>query len=599
MDELRIPQRHEIPEEYTWDLSDLFASDEAWQAAYEKAGRYVALTASYRGRLSESAETLLEYLRMNDEAALELEALAGYAMRHADEDTSNPHYLNMRGLFMQLYVQIAGANSYATPELLAIPDEVLEGFYTACPDLELYRRSIDRERARRAHILSDAEEKILAAASEVCGAPDDIGSILRDADLRFPNVTDSEGKEYPLTQGSFVTLLDSPDRVLRENAFKALYGVFASFKNTIAAILNAEVKQLIFRANMRKYPSTLDAALSATEVPTAVYHNLIDTVHKHLGSMYKYIRLRKKLLGLDELHMYDIYTSIVPDADTKISFEEAKETVLKGLKPLGEKYLSIVKEGFDNRWIDVYENVGKRGGAYSAGARPHPYVLLNHKDNMDHQFTLAHEMGHALHSYLSNSTQPVVYSDYVIFVAEVASTCNEVLLMRHLLDNTTDKTQRAALINYFLEQFRGTIYRQTMFAEFELLMHKHAEEGQTLTADWLCKTYHDLNKLYYGEDIVVDDEIAYEWERIPHFFYNFYVFQYATGFSAAVAIANKILTEGQSAVDNYLRFLSSGCSQDPISLLKIAGVDMAAPQPIEDALSLFDSLIDELDELLK
>ena len=599
MNENKIPKRSEIPEEFTWDLTDLFPTDEAWHAAYAEAEAIPAKLAAYRGKLATSPADLLTFMELNDALSLDIGRLAGYAMRRADEDTGNPVYLAMRGKFMKLYVEIAGAAAFATPEILSIPDDRMEAFYQEAPGLELYRRSLEKDRRRRAHILSDAEERILAAASDVCDAADNIGSTLRNADLRFPSVTDDNGVEYPLTQGSFVSILESSDRALREKTFKTFYGVFEGYKTTIACIMDAQIKQLIFRAKMRNYPDTLTAALDRTEVPTEVYTNLIDTVHANLGMMHKYVRLRKKLLGVDELHMYDLYTSIVPEADRTITYEQAKEAVLEGLKPLGEEYLSIVREGFENRWIDVYENEGKRGGAYSAGARPHPYVLLNHKDNLDHQFTLAHEMGHALHSYLSNRTQPVAYSDYVIFVAEVASTCNEVLLMRHLLDKTTDKQERAALINYFLEQFRGTVYRQTMFAEFELLMNRRAEAGETLTADLLCKMYHDLNRQYYGEDIVVDEEIALEWERIPHFFYNFYVFQYATGFSAAVAIANKILTEGQSAVDNYLRFLSSGSSQDPISLLKIAGVDMASPKPIEDALRLFDSLIDELEELMK
>ncbi len=599
MDEMRIPKRSEVPLEYTWDLTHIFPSDEAWMAAYEAASQYVEKAASYRGKLSTSSKDLLAFLRMEDQLSLDLGDLAEYAMRKADEDTSNAFYLDMRGKFMKVYMEIMAASAYATPEILSIPDDVMESFYRETPDLELYRRALDKDRARRNHVLSDAEERIMAAVGEVCDAPDNIGSTLRDADLRFPSVTDADGVEYPLTQGSFVSILQSSDRDLRAKTFKTFYGVFDGFKNTIAAILDGQVKQLIFRSRMRKYPDTLTAALDHTEVPASVYHNLIDTVHAHMDTMYKYMRLRKKLLGVDELHMYDIYPPIVPDGESKISFEEAKENVLRGLAPLGEDYLAIVKEGFDNRWIDVYENEGKRGGAYSAGARPHPYVLLNHKDNLDHQFTLAHEMGHALHSYLSKNAQPVVYSDYVIFVAEVASTCNEVLLMRHLLANTTDKKERAALINYFLEQFRGTVYRQTMFAEFELMMNRRAEAGETLTADLLCSMYYDLNKLYYGPDMVVDPEIALEWERIPHFFYNFYVFQYATGFSAAVAIANRILEEGESAVRDYKKFLSSGSITDPISLLKIAGVDMTTPKPIEDALQLFDSLIDEMDELMK
>lgn len=349
---------------------------------------------------------------------------------------------------------------------------------------------------------------------------------------------------------------------------------------------------------MRKYSSNLEAALSGNEVPTSVYHNLIDAVHTNFGYMHKYMRLRKKLLGVDELHMYDIYTSLVPDANVKVSYEDAKKEILEAMQVLGDDYVAMLREGFENRWIDVYENEGKRSGAYSAGARPHPYVLLNQKDTLDSEFTIVHEMGHSLHSYLSMKNQPVAYSDYVIFVAEVASTCNEALLMQYLLGKTTDKRQRAYLINYFLEQFRTTLYRQTMFAEFELLTNEMAERGESLTAEALCALYHKLNADYYGDDVVIDREIDFEWERIPHFYYDFYVFQYATGFSAAIALSRRILREGEPAVKDYLKFLSSGCSTDPISLLKIAGVDMNSPEPVNDALELFGELIDELDELL-
>ena len=392
--------------------------------------------------------------------------------------------------------------------------------------------------------------------------------------------------------------MESPDRVLRQSAFKTYYKQLGSYRNTVAATLDAQFKQLCFFANARKYESTIAASLDHTEVPVPVYLNLIEAVHANLDKMYKYVALRKKLLGVEELHMYDVYTPIVADAAEKISFEQAKATVLEALAVMGEDYTDLLKEGFANRWIDVYENVGKRGGAYSSGnSRPHPYVLLNHKDTLDSMFTLVHEMGHALHSYHSTKYQPVSTSDYVIFVAEVASTCNEVLLMRHLLGKTTDKKQRAYLINHFLDQFKGTVYRQTMFAEFELAMGRMAEQGEALTAEALCEKYLALNKLYFGPDMVSDEEISWEWARIPHFFYNYYVFQYATGFSAAVAIANRILAEGESAVADYKRFLSGGCSTDPISLLKIAGVDMGSPEPVNSALALFGELIDELEQL--
>ena len=447
--------------------------------------------------------------------------------------------------------------------------------------------------------LTQEYEKLLASAGEMANASENVASVFRNADMVYPDVVDEAGNAHQLTDATFVPMLMSPDRELRRRAFETYYKALGQYKNTVAATLDGQFKQLCFFANARHYDSTLQASLDATEVPVPVYLNLIEAVHGNLDKMYRYVALRKKVMGVDELHMYDVYTPIVADADKEITYEQAKETVLEALHVLGDDYVALLKEGFNNRWIDVYENVGKRGGAYSSGiSRPHPYVLLNHKNNLDCQFTLAHEMGHALHSYHSCKYQPISTSDYVIFVAEVASTCNEVLLMRHLLSKTTDKKQRAYLINHFLDQFKGTVYRQTMFAEFELAMGKMAENGEALTADALCKKYHELNKLYFGPDMVSDDQIALEWARIPHFFYNYYVFQYATGFSAAVAIANRILKEGAPAVADYKKFLSGGCSTDPISLLKIAGVDMSSPEPVNSALALFGELVDELAELL-
>lgn len=597
---MEILKRADVPQEFTWDLTPVFANDDAWFAEYEALKALPERIAEYRGTLGKSAKDLLAFLKFEDEVTLRLSSLLGYASCKGDEDTSNNFYQDMRGKATGTWVNISGALSFATPEIMAIDEKVLDGFYKDEPELETYRRSIYQIRRRAAHILSDEGEKLLAAAGEMADAPDRIRSTFSDADLTFEDVVDGQGNVHHLTDGTLVPLLESTDVKLRENTFKTFYKRMGEFKNTVAATLDAQFKQLRFFAGARKYPSTLEASLDVTEVPVSVYTNLIEAVHANLDKMYKYVALRKKLLGADELHMYDVYTPIVPDAAVEIDFEQAKKTVLEALSVLGEDYTDMLKEGFANRWIDVYENVGKRSGAYSSGfGRPHPYVLLNHKNNLDSQFTLAHEMGHALHSYLTMKNQPVNTADYVIFVAEVASTCNEVLLMKYLLKNTTDKNAKAYLINHFLDQFKGTIYRQTMFAEFELEMGKMSENGETLTADALCKKYYELNKLYFGPDMVSDEEIALEWSRIPHFFYNYYVFQYATGFSAAVAIANRILEKGAPAVADYKRFLSSGSSTDPISLLKIAGVDMSSPEPINEALKLFGSLIDELDALLK
>ena len=498
---------------------------------------------------------------------------------------------------MSAMVELSAACSFDTPELMAVSEETLNRFYAECPELERYRRYLTDLRRRKPHTLSAAEEKLLAAAGEMAQTPDTVYGALADADLTFRDAVDAQGSAHPLTQGTFVQLEESPDRTMRKSAYENLYDGFTAFKNTAAAILNGQNKQLKFYADARKYNSALEASLDATNVPVSVYDNLIEAVHAKLPSMHRYVRLRKKLLGVDELHFYDIYTPLLHGVDKHIPYEQAKQTVYDALAPLGEDYRAILKEGLNNRWIDVYQNQGKRSGAYSAGAKVHPYVLLNYTGTLDSQFTLAHEMGHALHSYLSNKHQNPIDADYVIFVAEVASTCNEALLMEHLLKNTTDKKERAYLINHFLDQFKGTIYRQTMFAEFERNIGAMTAEGQTLTADVLCQEYRRLNEEYYGPDMVVDDRIAMEWARIPHFYYNYYVFQYATGYAAAIALSRRILNEGEPAVRDYLNFLSGGCSRSPIDLLKGAGVDMTGPEPVTQALELFDQLLDEMEAL--
>ncbi len=594
----KILKRSDVPVENTWNLADMYENDEAWLKEYEALKEMPAKISEFNGKLGESAKNLLAFMRLDDEISERLGMFYGYANCKGDEDTANGYYQDFRGKAMGTYVAISGAASFSTPEIMNIPEETLEQFYKEEPELETYRRPIYSIRRRAEHVLSPECERILASAGEMADGPDNIGGILRNADLKFPSVTDKEGNVIPLTNGSLVPLLESEDVDFRKQVFETYYNRLGEFKNTIAATLDAQFKQLRFFAGARKYGSTIEASLDRTEVPVEVYNNLISAVHDNMDKMYRYVALRKKLLGVDELHMYDVYTPIVADAASEISYDEAKETILEALSVLGEDYVELLKEGFNNRWIDVYENEGKRGGAYSSGnSRPHPYVLLNHKDNLDSMFTLAHEMGHALHSYYSTKNQPTCTSDYVIFVAEVASTCNEILLMRHLLGKTTDKKERAYLINHFLDQFKGTVYRQTMFAEFELAMGKMSESGQTLTADTLSEKYHELNKLYFGPDMVSDDGIALEWARIPHFFYNYYVFQYATGFSAAVAIASRILSEGKVAVDDYKKFLSGGGSTDPISLLKIAGVDMSSPEPVNAALKLFGELIEEMETL--
>ena len=599
MEENKIRQRSEIPAEDKWAIEDLYATDELWEQELATISEDQQVLAGFAGKLADSADTLYAYLERMEQVNAKAELLGNYCMRKSDEDTRNSTYQAMSGKFMSVVVALGAACSFETPEIMAISDEMLDAFYAAQPKLERYRRYLTNMRRRKEHILSPAEERLLAAAGEMAQAPDTIYGAFADADLTFPDAVDAEGKKHPLTQGTFVACQESPDRVLRQSAYENLYHTFGSFKNTAASVLNAQGKQLKFFANARKYPSTLDAALDQTNVPTSVYLNLIEAVHQNLDIIHRYVRLRKKLLGVEELHFYDVYTPLVADVDKKIPFADAKQTVYDALAPLGEDYRAILKEGFDNRWIDVYENVGKRGGAYSAGAAVHPYVLLNYSGTLDSQFTLAHEMGHALHSYLSNKTQNPIDADYVIFVAEVASTCNEALLMEYLLGKTTDKKERAYLINHFLEQFKGTLYRQTMFAEFELNIGRMIGEGKTLTAEVLSAEYKRLNEMYFGPDMVVDDEIAMEWARIPHFYYNYYVFQYATGYSAAIALSRRILSEGEPAVKDYLGFLSGGCSKSPIDLLKGAGVDMTSPAPVNQALQLFGELLDEMEELTK
>ncbi|MBO4277159.1 MAG: oligoendopeptidase F [Clostridia bacterium] len=593
-----IPARSEVPQEYTWDLTHIYVSDEKWFAEYEELKNLPRTFAEFNGKLGESVSALLGYFKALDSAVIRLDRLIGYAERKSDEDTGNNFYQDMRGKARSIAVETESACAFADPEIMAIPDETLDKWLEECPGLRTYKRSLHRIRRRRAHLLSPECEELLASAGEVAVAPMQVNSVLHNADMTYPDVCDSSGETHQLTDELLVSLLESPDRALRENTFKSYYKQLGAFRNTFAALIDSQFKMLRFYSGARKYENVLESSLDENEVPPAVYHNLISAVRANLDKMYRYVALRKKALGVEELHMYDVYTPMIGGVAKEIPFGKAKETVLEALGVLGEDYVSILREGFENRWIDVYPNIGKRGGAYSDMGDPHPYVLLNQTDNFDSMLTIAHEMGHSIHSYLSCKNQPVSDARYVIFVAEVASTCNEILLLRHLLSKTQDRRERAYIINNFLDKFKGTVYRQTMFAEFELELGRMSESGETLTADKICAKYHELNKLYFGPDMVSDDEIALEWARIPHFYYNYYVFQYATGFSAAVAIANRILKEGAPAVADYKRFLSGGCSTDPISLLKIAGVDMSTPEPVNSALALFGELINEMESLV-
>lgn len=587
--------RDEISEQYRWDLTSIFENDEAFLSALEKAKNYPEQCLSFQGRISQSPETLLEYLRFDDEMNIELSKLVNYANRKADEDTRSSLYQDYSSQVMSLYVSISGACSWFASELLSINEETMNQFYQQCPDLELYRRALDVIFRRRDHVLTPAEEKLLASAGDMASQPENVFSLLNDADLSFEDALDSKGEAHPVTHGSYIPLMMSSDRTLRENAYQSLYSTYKQFRNTFAATLGAQNKQLKFYSDARKYPSMLASALDGNEVPTEVYTNLIEAVHHNLPALHNYVKLRKELLGVDELRFSDLYVPIVDDIDLTFTYEQACEIILEALKPMGEEYLALVRKGLSERWVDVYETPGKRSGAYSAGGfGMHPVILMNFQGKLDDVFTLIHEMGHSIHTYLSCENQPSCYSDYVIFVAEVASTCNEALLTHYFLEHAKNERERAYFLNHFLEQFRATLYRQTMFAEFELKVSELAAQGVGITADALCEIYRKLNEDYFGSDIVVDDNIALEWARIPHFYYCFYVYQYATGFAAAIALSQRILNGGIPERDDYLNFLKGGSSKPPIDLLRGAGVDMMSTLPIENALAQFDTMIDEM-----
>ena len=594
-----LPKRSEVKVEDTWNLKDMYESDAAWEAELLEIKKLAEEAVKMEGHVAESAQNLLKILELDATIDEKLSLAYNYAERQYDEDTSNTAHQAMAAKIMSMAADISSQLAFIVPEILAVDEAVLEGFYKEQPKLELYRKEVAEIQRVKEHKLSTEMEKLVAMTAEMSRVSYDTFNIMDNADMLFPEVENEDGETVRITHGRFIALLESANREVRENTFKKYYSTYKQFLNTYASLYNGQVKQQIFYAKARKYESTLVASVDANNVSPVVYHNLVDTVNKNLDKLHRYVGLRKKCLGVDELHMYDIYTPMVSGVAKKIPFEEAKETVLKALAPLGEDYVAKVKEGFESRWIDVYENQGKVSGAYSAGAYgTHPYVLLNYNESLDNMFTLIHEMGHAMHSYYSNSTQPYIYSQYKIFVAEVASTCNEILLLEYLLKNTTDKKERAYLLNHYLDMFKGTLFRQTQFAEYEMRSNEMVEKGESLNADNLCELYLDINKKYYGEEMISDEEISYEWARIPHFYYDFYVYQYATSFSAAVAIAHDILREGGSVVEKYKEFLSGGCSEAPVELLKKVGVDMESPVPIQAALDVMGEVIDELEECI-
>lgn len=591
--------REEIDSKYKWDLSSMFPSDEAFEAGLEELKAYCPKLLGFKGKISTSAQALLEFLQLEDKMTLLLYKIINYAERKSDEDTRVARYQAYVANATSAYTQVGEATSWFAAELLAIPAESVEKFYAEVPALEFYRRKLNKILNQREHTLSAEEEALLARAEELAVQPTNIFSMFDDADLTFDDAVDSEGKTHKLTSGSFVPLLMDADRVLRESAFKQLYSRFGEFRNTSAAILTSQVKNLQFFSSSRKYASSLEAALAENEIPVEVYNNLIDAVHQNFPAFYKYVDLRKRVMGLDELHFWDVYTPLVDDVDMKFTYEEACDLIVKALAPMGEEYVGLVKKGLESRWVDVYETPGKRSGAYSAGGKGmNPVMLLNFQGGLDDVYTLIHEMGHSLHTYFSSHNQEITYSDYSIFVAEVASTCNEALLSHYLLEHETDPARHAYILNHFLEGFRGTIYRQCMFAEFERDISQMNADGVALNAEVLSERYGKLCAEYFGPGIELDEEIKLEWSRIPHFYYNFYVYQYCIGFSAAIALSQRILSEGEPAVKDYIGYLSGGCSKTPIELLRGAGVDMATPGPVNAALKYFGELVDQLEQEL-
>ena len=598
MAEKRLKKREEAALEDTWAIEDLYRDDKEWEKDYKKLEEAIGRLAEYQGRLGESAGILLAMQRTCDELNMLAEKVYVYAGQKLHENTDNGIYQNLSSRAQGLLVKLSQAQAYIEPEILGLAEGTIEKFLEENGELLAYRQHFENMIRQKEHVLDREREELLAAVGELAEGPKDIFTMFNNADIRFPEIEGEDGEPVEVTHGRYQTLLQSSSRNVRRDAFCALYGVYGKYRNTLAAIYRANVKQEVFQARVRKYGSDLEAALDGSHIPVSVYDHLIEAVHEYLPQMHRYVELRKKLLGVDELHMYDLYVPVVKDQGQSISYEKAKEMVLEGLRPMGEEYVGLLKKGFSSRWIDVYENQGKKSGAYSWGAYgTHPYVLLNYQENLNNVFTLAHEMGHALHSWYSDANQPYVYAGYKIFVAEVASTCNEALLIHHLIETTEDAGQKAYLVNYFLEQFRTTLFRQTMFAEFEKVTHGLAEQGETLTADRLCEIYYGLNQEYFGKNICVDREIELEWARIPHFYTPFYVYQYATGFSAAIALSKRILEEGESAVKEYQSFLKGGSSRYPLDLLRMAGVDMEQKKPVEDALHVFTQYLDEMERL--
>ncbi|MBR5128928.1 MAG: oligoendopeptidase F [Firmicutes bacterium] len=599
MSDKKLKQRNEIPKEYKWNIEAMYPDESQWDKDVAESVEKATDFAKFQGKLTESASTLLEALRERDAIWQKLEHAFVYAAMKKDEDNREDKYQAMDDKCGSAIAKVSASMSFFTPELLEASEETILGYIAEEEGLKQYEFLLKSALKEKEHILTAAEENILAQMSEVLGATNDVFKMLNNADLTFGTVIDEDGDEVTLTHGNYITFMESQDREVRKQAFTNMYEAYKKLNNTIATNYNYNTKTDVVGARIRKYASSLNAALDGNNIPTDVYRNLIAEVRKSLPVVHKYVELRKKVLGVDELQMYDVYVPMVNLPKKDISFEEAVEMMAEGLAPLGEEYINQVREGIKEGWIDVYENQGKTSGAYSFGSYSSmPYILLNYTNTIKDVFTIVHEMGHSMHSYYTRKTQPYTYGDHSIFTAEVASTVNESLLIQHLLKTEKDPEMRKYLINFYIEEFRTTLFRQTMFAEFELMAHEELEKGGVLTPQWLNDTYEKLNSDYFGPAMGKDEYIKYEWSRIPHFYRGFYVYQYATGYSAATAISSKILNEGDEARDNYIEFLKSGSSNYPVELLKIAGVDMASPEPVKMAMETFKNLVDEFEKLM-
>ena len=592
----QVPKRSEVPAEHRWRIEDLFPDQQAWDREYEEVKQKLGRIRQFEGKLNE-AKAIKSCFELEDEISLHTERLYVYANMKHHEDMADPTYQALSDKAKKLSVEVSEALSFITPEILSLSEEQLKALVDH-PELSFYKRTLEEMLRQKPHVLSKTEEALLAQVGNLAQAPGTIFGMINNADMKFPKIKNENGEEVELTHARYIQFLESRNREVRKSAFEAMYATYAKQKNTLAATLNANINKNLFYARARKYPSALEASLFGDNIPVDVYDNLIAAIHEHLPLLHRYMELRKKLLNVDELHMYDLFAPLVDEVKMEIPYVEAKRIVKESVEPLGPEYQSILEEGLNGGWIDVYENEGKRSGAYSWGAYgTHPFVLLNHKDNLNSMFTLAHEMGHAIHSYLSDKHQPYRYAQYTIFLAEVASTLNEALLMDYLLKRTTDPKEKMYLLTYYADQFRTTVFRQTMFAEFEKIVHEKAEKGESLTPQELCAIYYDLNVKYHGKAMTVDKDIEMEWARIPHFYSSFYVYKYATGFSAATSFAKQILEEGQPAVERYLGFLKSGGSDYSINILKRAGVDMSSPEPIRQAMTVFKDLLDQMEQL--